>query len=480
MMRPASLVAVLLLSGLAACASTNPRGSTGEGLLAKGAFGDAEAWYRGLLEKAPGDLQAADGLLKARKGWVGKSLGTVRARRQGGDPEGAAGDFAKVVRQARDWGLGAGAVGTGYDEEASASAEYLDARLRWFVQNRRLLAGRTFLEQWRDAYGDSPAGRQRYADRIAELNDLGAKHCEMLWTVASARSPWFADFAARYCGGWDVMKVIPKALSDARNGERFGRVDAKVAVSGLAPAEADALSRAVAEALQATPGFSGDAAGTMEVGVRGAMVATDTRTPEPLEHPYALQIPYTTLEEYCEWQSVPVTSSRWVEGNQVTVTEQRRECISRTREIQKVRVEPRVLRFEGRRVRQSFRVQMQAQAGFQGRSYRGQVSDSLDEIDFAHDQVREDIGLKADPLVLTSRTEWLQARFTRLAKDLADRYLEGWSARWCVPVEGGLDVQAEQALRCMDAHPDDPPDFVVAWSKDNFGMDVKELRKAVP
>jgi hypothetical protein len=54
------------------------------------------------------------------------------------------------------------------------------------------------------------------------------------------------------------------------------------------------------------------------------------------------------------------------------------------------------------------------------------------------------------------------------------------AAKYCTPADGGIDVAAEQALRCLAAYPDSPPAFVQAWSKDVFGLDAKDLRSAVP
>jgi len=119
------------------------------------------------------------------------------------------------------------------------------------------------------------------------------------------------------------------------------------------------------------------------VEARGVLLATTRSEETPLEHPYVLHVPYTDLEEYCEWTQVPVTFTRWEDGRQVTVTEHRSECQTRTREVAKVRTEPRVLRFQGRRVQQSFRIQVEASLRLGDHAFRAAISDALNEMDLA-------------------------------------------------------------------------------------------------
>ena len=476
----AALVLVAAVCGASAMAAS-PAHESAESLMKRGAFTEAEASFRQALEAAPGDLKAADGLLRARRGFVEAALQKVRVRRQAGDPEGALKDFAGVVGDARAWGLGVpGGVSPLYEEEAQALVPFIDARLKKDAEGNRLLAARLWLWEHKDGFGEGAAGRERYADRDQELEELGARHCERLWRVASVRSPWFADFVARYCATWNVVKSVPKALVDARNRERFERIDVRGSVGGLSPAESETLAKALQDALRQAPSHDADGTAALALSIRGALVASEQRSEEPLEQAYALQVPYLDLEEYCEWTQVPVTATKWVEGRQIVATESRNVCVSRAREVQKVRVVPQVLRFTGTRVRQAFRVQLEAAASLQGRTHRAAVSESLDESDVTHDVSRPDIGLAPDPLVLTKRADWVAARFAALGTALLARLREQWVAAYCVPVDGGVDLLAEQALRCIAAAPDSPPDFARAWVRDGFGMDVAELLKAVP
>jgi hypothetical protein len=476
-----AVLACVAIGGAGASRDAFAAPENGEVLLRRGAFTEAEAAFRRTLEATPGDARAADGLLRARRGGIDAALQKVRARRQSGDPEGAFQDFAGVVVQARAWGQGVpGGVGPLYEEEAAALIPFVDARLKRDVDGTRVLAARHWLSAHEDGFGDGTDGRKRYADRCGDLDELGARHCETLWRVASVRSPWFADFTARYCAAWNQVKSVPKALVDARNRERFDRIDLRGAVGGLTLAESEALTKSLRDALVQAPSHDADGSATLALSIRGVLVAVEQRSEEALQQPYALQVPYLALEEYCEWTQVPVSGTKWVDGKQVMVTEARNQCVSRAREVQKVRLEPQVLQFTGARVHQSFRVQLEAEATLLGRAVRASVSETLDESDVTHDVARPDIGLAPDLLTLMPRATWVSARFAALAAALLARLRDRWTAAYCVPVEGGLDLRAEQALRCLAATPDSPTAFVKDWAMHGFGMDVDELLKAVP
>jgi hypothetical protein len=482
LLRSAWLPGLAAMAMAAACGSAtvarSPGASTGEDLLSAQAFGQAEAFYRQVLQLRPDDAAAVRGLAQARRGWVGKALAQVRTRRLAGQEDGALEDLEGVVRQVRDWEMGVPAdTGPDYEAEVAAAAPALDARLQ--AVTPRPLVALAFLEARKDAFGDGVEGLQRLGARRAAVLQAGARHCEALWSVAAVRSPFFAELAARYCAAFEVQKTIAPALQEARARERFRHADLKVAVAGLEPAESEALGDALDAAVHGTPWFDPKGLASLGVTVRGALVARTTREAEALTHPYALQVPYTALEEYCEWAQVPVTATKWVGGRQVTVTEYRSECRNRTREVQQVRVEPQVLQFQGTRVRQSLRLQVEADATLARRPFRASRQDALDQSDVTHDVSRPDIALAPDPLVLTPRAEWLSGHFAALAADLAARLREGWSSRYCKPADGGLDAAAEQALRCLAADPANPPAFVDEWAKGLFGLGAADLLKAL-
>jgi hypothetical protein len=430
---------------------------------------------------ASGARSSGEDLLQAQKGAVQKSLDSVRTARQAGDADGAMRQFEAVVRQVRAWKIGVpGGVGPAYEEEAAALAATVDVRLRGFVQAGRLLAARDFLAVHADGFGDGPAGARRREDRAAEIDELGARDCEALWKEATDRTPWFAEFAARYCAAFRVAKKVPPDLADARRRERFFRVDLKGAIAGLEPAEAEALSGAVNAAVRTTPQFDEAGAATLRMSLRGALVASERRTPQTIEHPYAMQVPYTTMEEYCEWVRVPVKVTKWIGDRQVEVTENRKQCANRTREVQQVRVVPQVLAIEATRVQRSLRLQLNLEATLYDRAFRASGSDALDESDVTHSADRPEIALAPDPLELTDRAAWLSARFGKLAADVADRLRDAWTSKHCVAAPGGPEAQAEQALRCLAATRNAPPPFVQAWSKGRFGVDAKDLSRFVP
>jgi hypothetical protein len=67
------------------------------------------------------------------------------------------------------------------------------------------------------------------------------------------------------------------------------------------------------------------------------------------------------------------------------------------REVAKVRVEPQVLRFSGRRIRQSLRLQTGGHDAPGDQSYRAAVSDVLEQTVITHDVDRPTSGCNRIP-----------------------------------------------------------------------------------
>jgi len=478
-MRRAIVAGLLALSACATTGGGGPGGRVGEDLLAREAFGEAEAFYRKALEARPGDPEMQRGLSRARTGWVRKALQRVRSLRLSGSLEEALDGMKRVVGQVRAWEMAIPAdTGPEYEQEAAALVGLLDERLRplW----TRPLAVARFLQAHRDVFGDGFEGVRLWNDRQEEVLRAGTAHCEALWRLASPRAPFFAEFLARYCAVFGVRKTLDTPFRLALAEGRFGVLEPGVmGIGGLEEGEMEDLRGLLSEAFQATPWFEPRSASRVRVDARGTLVARTASEEVPLEHPYVLQVPYSDLEEYCEWTQVPVTSTRWENGRQVPVNETRSECRTRTREVAKVRIEPQVLRFSGRRLRQSLRLQLEATLRLGERSFRESVSDVLEETDVTHGENRPEIGLLPDPVNLTPRHDWLHDRFQRLADGLADRLREAWRDRWC---EGAasetLDLQAEAYLRCL-ALSREVPEAVAVWSRSLFGLEPGDLLEAL-
>ncbi|HOU54074.1 MAG TPA: hypothetical protein PLQ97_09115 [Myxococcota bacterium] len=478
-MRRVVVAAILALAGCATTGASDRRDQVGEALLAKEAYGEAEAFYRKALEGRPGDGDLQRGLSRARSGWVRKALQRVRSLRLSGSLDEALDGMKRVVLQARAWEMAIPAdTGPEYDQEAALLVTALDDRLRplW----TRPLAVSRFLEQYRDVFGDGYEGVRLWNARQEQVVQAGTTHCEALWRLASPRAPFFAEFLARYCAVFGVQKTLDSSFRLALATGRFGVLETGAfRVAGLEEGELGDLKDRISEAFQATPWFDPRSASRVVVEARGALVARSESEDIPLEHPYVLQVPYSDLEEYCEWTQVPVATTRWENGRQVPVTETRSECRPRTREVQKVRIEPQVLRFSGRRIRQSLRLQVEATMRLGDQSFRASVSDALEETDVTHDVDRPDIGLHRDPLELTPRRDWVQGRSQRLSEELRDRLREAWRARWCDgTAPETLDLQADAHLRCLALSPD-VPDAVAVWSRTLFGLEPREMLESL-
>ncbi|MBP7125393.1 hypothetical protein KBD49_03395 [Myxococcota bacterium] len=466
---------ILAFSACVSTGATDRRDRVGEDLLARESYGEAEAFYRKALESRPGDADLQQGLARARSGWVRKALQRVRSLRLSGSLDEALDGMKRVVVQARAWEMAVPAdTGPEYDQEAAALVSILDERLRplW----TRPLAVARFLENHRDVFGDGYNGVRLWNERQEQVVRAGTGHCEALWRIASPRAPFFAEFLARYCAVFGVQKTLDSPFRLALAAGRFGVLEAgSMGVGGFEEAELEDLRGMLSEALQSTPWFDPRSASRVTVEARGTLVARSASEEIPLEHAYVIQVPYSDLEEYCEWTQVPVTSTRWENGKQVTVTGTRSECRTRTREVAKVRVEPQVLRFSGRRIRQSLRLQLDATMRLGDQSYRAAVSDVLEQTDITHDVDRPDIGLQPDPVELTSRRDWVRERIRRLSGELADRLREDWKRRWC---EGTapetLDLLADAFLRCL-ALSADVPEAVAVWSRSLFGLEPRDL-----
>lgn len=441
---------------------------------------DAVAAYEDLAREFPDQASyAADGIRRAREGWVAESLNRVRAARREARWDDVLSGMADVVRWKRDWNLElSGALAEFNAQETDAVAIHAEERSSLLAGRKQYLAARAFLDTHRDAFGDG-SGARAWHELGAALAAEGGRHCETLWRVASIRTPWFADAAARYCAAWGVDKVVPEALLDLRRKESFSTIKARTQVRGLESDEVKSLEALLQRVLEGSPGYEPDGTATLVVDAKGAYVHAETRRPETREHPYVMRVPYSDLEEYCEWTQVPVRTYKTApDGSRQEMVEYRSECDPSTRPIQRIREVPQQLTYPVKVIRVVHRLQLSLEGRLGGRPFRILVEDAFDKEEATHETSRPDIGLAEAPPTLAPRGEWLQARFGGAAADFGDRLRESWTEKFCVPLDNpSVDLAAEQVFRCLAVGEGSVPGFVGDWLRAWFGMEPEEVRE---
>ncbi|MBM4398300.1 MAG: hypothetical protein FJ087_21750, partial [Deltaproteobacteria bacterium] len=459
---------VLAATLLAACGpAVAARHRPAEDLLRAGAFDDAERAYRDVLVQSPGDAFAADGVRRARLGWVEKRLADCATQRALGRDEEALDTLLGVVRRERGWMM---APPPFQEEEAAAAQRWVSQRTDALQAARRLLAAMALLDRARDAFFSSE-DLARFQFRRQGVVAAGAQHCESLWLLASARSPHFAAFVARYCAHWGVEKHVPRQLAERGRAELVSGVYGTPRVGGLQGGEAAELMAAAERALVASPWHDPHGHQRLAVEAIGGVVFVRNGVEESFVQPYAEQVPYEAMEEYCEWVQVP----RFVMRDGVEVTENESRCSTRTRFVTRYRVEPREYRYPGWRYRQTMQARIELNTSVAGLPIRVVRSDEGEEADTAHQVDRPEIGVRPDPLALTPRSDWMRRQVAAVEADLGARLDEAWSSWYCIPADDGpLDAAAEQVFRCLRSRRGSPPPFVDSWFRQHLGTGASE------
>jgi hypothetical protein len=506
---------ILLSVALLACAA--PRAELrehAEALFATGDFDGAMAAFEEAARASPEDEAARAGARRSREAWVAKTLMDAKAARDRLDPDRAVDLVETVLERETGWGVGpSGAVAAAQETEVAAARDMVQERVRTLAAKRHHLAARTFLEQRKGLFSTEP-GMSAYQVIANDLAASAASHCDTLWLAAGGRTPFFADFALRWCRYWGVQKVTKSELAERRTADLASSIDLNVRAGGLTAEEKGLLRTALEAALRKTPWYDPGASGSMAVDVLGGVVFTEVRATREKVHPWVERVTWTEMVTECDFKQVPrvvvrkvpevadvpVTEKR-VECDPVTkecrevtavryerrevlvdreVTDYVRECVQVTRPVERHRDEPRRHRYQAYTARQRRILQLDIGAAASGRTVRVEARDRGEESAEGHDEDRTDIGLPAAPASLPARASWLVAQFGRAASELASQLVEAWKRDACEPAAGAaVDVAAERVFRCLRATRDDPPAFVRDWFVRNLGATVKDVVAAV-
>ena len=101
---------------------------------------------------------------------------------------------------------------------------------------------------------------------------------------------------------------------------------------------------------------------------------------------------------------------------------------------------------------------------------------TVDE-DTQHDINLPNIGLKPKKAKLPAQDAWIQGNLQEMASETERKLADLWIELYCSPSDeaGGIEVQGEQALRCVRQSQAKLPGFIEEWYRANFGMGASEV-----
>lgn len=417
------------------------------------------------------------------------------------DDYGAAGD---ALRQLVEFQRAAGIEPSGklavvQVNETLAFADKMDSRIDSYIQNGFPVLAAMELGKFRDVLMFEPAGAARARDAAAKVESAGRKLCGELRTQAGGigRS---AILAESVCAAFGDGKPV--------GGQGGGQVTGSGHGHGLSPVAAPVgiinVDSRVKGFLQAVPvdqslkaaaagqGLLADGAeAVLSCVIDGTSVMSKTSLPGTLAFEYGVQVPYSEMQEYCEWKEDVSTRIVEQDGRKKKVTETTRTCIKKQRPVDLVKVEKRVRQINGTNWKRSAVWQVRASfddgSGCRGqRSFDGQRVDN----DFVHEASDPAIGLKPDPLAFPGEDVVAADLAAQVATWLVGVYGDCQKARWCTgsaaapgaSIAEGRSVDSnlpgapalESVLRCAGI-PGGDRGLVDAAIVERFGVTLNEL-----
>lgn len=473
-------LAVAILVGLLVPACSGPAMNAkkvGEEALKAGEFEKAEAHFLKMVEANEEDQEAKLGVERVRYGWMVASMKAVINLIDAGRHSAGIEGLEDVIRKERSWKLEPmGQLAVMQLHAVDWASGWVRQRFDEFMEKRRPLAAREFINAHRDAFGDEIRGKRALERLDADLASAGAAHCEDFWSRATVNTPNFAEFTARYCALWGHQKTVPVELYGALDDFRSQAVNLSGRVVGATSAEMAVLETALRGALEKSPMFSATGRNRMLVKTSGGVIVNRRDQPEKIIHKYGMEIPYTVMEDYCEWKIVKEKVRKQVDGVDRWVEDEKSVCEKRTRPVMKYRMEGREMAVPAIRHHQRLSLEMEVVAVIDGVETRVPVNRELVEDDLAHDVSNPALGLSPDPVNLTDRNDWIAKQFNEIGTTLREHLQSKWDGRFCRdPADDSFAGMAEQALGCVAGHPAVRPMFIDTWFGQQFGMTMDEV-----
>jgi hypothetical protein len=401
---------------------------------------DAEAiFYRNLAQSQllNDDLVTLKGLIDSRQ--------TLPAFEQ----------LKKFHQKRVQWGLGLNPNSALYLRQQTERLYVRYLELLQQAVTRSLPVRALWLEKQYRALIDIPANEDE-GKLKKELQVRGEQRCQTL-ERESATLPDLRLFAGVYCKRFGRAVAMPPALEQKRLTLLSRLNGIEVQVESLTPAESTAISQQLVDQTRKLARFSpfGKRSESLQVTGRFSQQISDRTV--PLSHSYSVSIPYTDYELVSRTKSIPYTAMEehcnadashcWTE----TVTRYRQEEEKESVSVTKMRSEPRVYEFKGLETTQNLHLELLLLAkGFQERAQRIPFSQDFDEHVTSHSMSLPDIGLKPQPLQLTSRPLWLARQSAQLGTQFYNLQVDHWKREQCSPLSPARKwAFFDRALLCI-------------------------------
>ncbi|HPV04762.1 MAG TPA: hypothetical protein PLC24_09405 [Myxococcota bacterium] len=330
--------------------------------------------------------------------------------------------------------------------ETLAFADKMDARISRYIEDGFPVLAAMELAKFRDVLLFEPAGAARARDAAAKVQEAGRTLCGELRATAAgaARAVILAEAVCAAFG--DGRPAVGQGGGQAAGlgpGQGLSPVAAPVGIINVDSRvkgflQSVPIDKSLNAAAAARGLLSNGAEGVLSCVIDGTSVVSKSSLPGTLAFEYGVQVPYSEMQEYCEWKEDASTKIVEQDGRKKKVTETTRTCIKKQRPVDLVRVDKHVRQVSGTNWKRSAVWQIRASfddgSGCSGqKSFDGQRVDN----DFVHDKSDPAIGLKPDPLEFPGEDAVAADLAAQVATWLVGVYGDCQKARLCGPAGSG-------------------------------------------
>ncbi|MGZ3688224.1 MAG: hypothetical protein ACXWPM_02390 [Bdellovibrionota bacterium] len=460
---------LLVMALLGSCAS--PLKLARESL-EKGNYDDAEQRFSWILDHEPNNVDASDGLKKAREGLISQHLIRVRMSRMGGNIGESLDLLADVIDRENRWKLFPGGnVAFTQTEEIGFATEAARARVGLDLHDQHPLRADAFLRKYELIFrGDA---RKVWESLRSAVSAQGRTSCLDWAKKRNSTAQYFAEFVSQYC---QYFGTPAPSLAVTKKDVFFNEIELEPAKADapVAPQLSAVLTAQLQAGLQQTAWY--DAAATNVLSAKINSLYTEARTKEGLvlTQAYFEQEPYTEMVTVQHDHQVPYVVN--VGGAQVT--QYRNEPYTTTEPQTRYRSVQREYRYPAWKHEQKLELTLSGAFPLGGRSLDVALEDRSQTEGIEHNENQPQMGLRPHQPNLPDPAGWLKDEVLKFNADFQNKAQQLWRDLYCQTDSQitGETALADRALKCARQLGVTMPSLIEDWTQKNLGLSALELR----
>ncbi len=481
----AGVCGLVLFFALSGCGSAQKNAAE---KLENGEFDSAMQIYEKILKRDPKNLEAQEGLKRARGGVLANRLIDVRKARDSGNPDQALEVLLQVNQLEAQWNtFPPAAARFTQEEETNFAWKPFQSRIQAMVQAKQPLRAEGTYRKFSPVFQ-----QQKHAAAFAALGPqiarAGRDHCGTLAKQASPSVPYYAEFVGRYCRYWKASAKLPANTTRARAAELFSGFHWTGKIEGM-PSDYQAMVRSsIEESLRSSPWYDPAGAKKIPAQLDGSYEFQHQKALVTRVKSYQESEKYSVVEKVTKTRQVPFETQSY-EKNAVTgamelvkkseirtETYQEEVPVMKTRQTE--RQFPYSALFHQQNIQMGGVLIAQVGAAPVSLSESAKAAAEGDEQNLKNDAV----GLQPTKPTLLDPANWVKGECQKWKGQFAEKLRAEWISQVCRSPESGAKPEevADQILRCRREPSAGQLAFVNDWYARTFGMAQAEVEGLLP